>query len=292
LGLGIVCAEKGIPFYIVSDAAIDERLEARLHQLGGQVQIVGHNASGANVQVLRLKALQELMRRQPASFWPRQYENRDNQLAYRTFAHQLLDVLGTDIVLVGTVGSGASTCGTVKVLREIDPSIRLVGVDAFGSVLFGLPVAQRVLRGLGNSIHPGNLDHTCFDQVHWVSPAEAFASTRRLHSHYGLFCGPTSGAAFMVAEWLQEQRKTVVFIAPDEGYRYADSIYRDDWMRQNGYAGATLATAPVRVKVPTPDAGPWAYLDWDRRSYKAVTGRPLPRGTVLEQVFGKEAILA
>ncbi len=291
LGMGIVCKEKGIPFHIVSDAAIDHRLQARLHQLGGQVQIVGRNISGANVQVLRLEALQTLLRQQPASFWPRQYDNPDNQRAYRAFARQLVDTLGTDIVLVGTVGSGASTCGTVKALREIDASIRLVGVDTFGSVLFGLPVGPRMLRGLGNSIHPNNLDHACFDQVHWVSPAEAFASTRRLQSRHGLFCGPTSGAAFMVAEWLQEQNRTVVFIAPDEGHRYEHSVYCDDWMRQNGYADATLATAPVRVMVPTPNAGPWAYLDWERGGYEDVTGQPLPRGTTLEQVFGETVAL-
>lgn len=291
LGLGIVCAEKGIPFHIVSDAAIDERLQARLHQLGGQVQIVGGNVSGANVQVLRLEALQAQLKRQPASFWPRQYDNPDNQAAYRAFARQLVDALGTDIVLVGTVGSGASTCGTIKALREIDPSVRLVGVDTFGSVLFGLPVGPRMLRGLGNSIHPNNLDHTCFDEVHWVSPAEAFASTRRLHARHGLFCGPTSGAAFMVAEWLQARGRTVVFIAPDEGHRYADSVYCDTWMRQQGYADATLTTAPVQVTAPDPGAGAWAWLDWDRGDYAQVTGLPAPHGTTLEQVFGKEAAL-
>lgn len=292
LGLGIVCAEKGIAFHIVSDSAIDERLQARLNQLGGKVQIVGRNISGGNVQVLRLEALQAQMRMQPASFWPRQYDNHDNQMAYRGFARQLVESLGTNIELVGTVGSGASTCGTVKALREIDPSIRLAGVDTFGSVLFGLPLGSRRLRGLGNSIHPNNLDHTCFDQVHWVSPAEAFASTRRLHAQYGLFCGPTSGAAFMVAEWLQKQNKTVVFIAPDEGHRYADSVYCDDWMRQSGYTDTTLATAPVRVNVPSANADtPWTYLDWDRGGYEEVTGQPLPRGDTLEQVFGEKAAL-
>ncbi|MDQ1815076.1 cysteine synthase family protein [Massilia sp. CCM 9210] len=284
MGLGIVCAEKRIPFHIVSDAAIDARLQARLRQLGGQVQIVGANAAGSNVQVLRLEALQEQLRANPGSFWPRQYDNLDNQLAYRCFAKQLIRTLGKNIVLVGTVGSGASTCGTVKALREIDPSIKLVGVDTFGSVLFGLPVGPRMLRGLGNSIYPNNLDHRCYDQVHWVSPAEAYASTRRLHAQYGLYCGPTSGAAFMVAEWLREQNKTVVFIAPDEGHRYADTVYDDAWLHDGGYAGLVLAAQPTKARSAQTASGPWAYLDWERRSYEQVTGQPRPAGTVLEQI--------
>lgn len=284
MGLGIVCAEKRIPFHIVSDAAIDERLQARLHQLGGRVQIVGSDAAGSSVQVRRLEALQEQLRNNPGGFWPRQYDNLDNQRAYRAFAAQLIRTLGKDIVLVGTVGSGASTCGTIKALREIDSSIRLVGVDTFGSVLFGLPVGPRKLRGLGNSIYPNNLDHACFDQVHWVSPAEAYASTRRLHTQHGLYCGPTSGAAFMVAEWLREQNKTVVFIAPDEGHRYTDTVYDDAWMRDSGYADAALALAPGKVLSPHSATGPWAYLDWERGTYQQVTGRPRPAGNALEQI--------
>lgn len=289
LGLGIVCAEKGIPFHIVSDAAIDERLQTRLQQLGGEVQIVGANAAGANVQVLRLEALQEQLRNNPGGFWPRQYDNLDNQLAYRGFAEQLIRTLGKDIVLVGTVGSGASTCGTVNALREIDPSIKLVGVDTFGSVLFGLPVGPRMLRGLGNSIYPNNLDHTCYDQVHWVSPAEAFACTRRLHARYGLYCGPTSGAAFMVAEWLRERHKTVVFIAPDEGYRYADTVYDDAWLRENGFAEVPLAPEPRKAGSVQTATGPWAYFDWERATFEQATGRQRPAGTTLEQVRATQA---
>ncbi|MCY1010194.1 pyridoxal-phosphate dependent enzyme [Nannocystis pusilla] len=150
LGIGIVCAEKGIPFHIVSDAAIDDRLEELLRHLGGEVQIVGSGlGTDNNIQVMRLEALQELIRDNPRAFWTRQYDNLDNQRAYREFAEQLLNALGTDIVVVATVGSGGSSCGTIKTLREIDPSIKLVGVDTFGSVLFGLPVGKRKLRGLG-----------------------------------------------------------------------------------------------------------------------------------------------
>ncbi|AIS88034.1 cysteine synthase family protein [Burkholderia pseudomallei] len=289
MGIGIVCAEKRIPFHIVSDAAIDERLQARLRQLGGRVQIVGANATGSNVQVLRLEALQERLRENPGGFWPRQYDNPDNQHAYRAFAAQLIRTFGTNLTIVGTVGSGASTCGTIRALREVDPSIPLVGVDTFGSVLFGLPVGPRALRGLGNSIYPNNLDHTCFDQVHWVAPDEAFGSTRRLHRQHGLYCGPTSGAAFMVAEWLRAQRddgRTIVFIAPDEGHRYADTVYDDAWLRGQGYAGADAApaAAPVRAVSPNAASGPWAYVEWGRRTFEQASGRPRPAGSAFEQI--------
>src|SRR5262245_15462097 len=40
LGIGIVCAEHNIPFRIISDPAIDDDLQKRLEDLGGEVQII------------------------------------------------------------------------------------------------------------------------------------------------------------------------------------------------------------------------------------------------------------
>jgi len=285
LGIGIVCAEKGVRFHIVSDAAIDARLGDRLQQLGGKVQIVcPRPGAEKNIQVLRLEALHEHLRENPQAFWTRQYDNLDNQQAYRNFAEQLLNVLGTDIVVVGTVGSGGSTCGTIKTLRAVEPSIRLIGVDTFGSVLFGLPVGKRELRGLGNSIFPNNLDHSCFDEVHWVSAPDVYHYTRKLHSQFGLFCGPTSGAAYQVARWLKAPGKTVVFLAPDEGHRYMDTVYNSLWMLKNGFEQATPTEAPVRVTRPAQAQEPWSYIEWNRRTLPEVTGRPHSAVPVMEQI--------
>lgn len=291
LGMGIVCAERGIAFHIVSDAAVDARLEERLQHLGGKVQIVGSRAGTENnIQILRLEALQEHLRENPRAFWTRQYDNLDNQRAYRAFAEQLLNVLGTDIVVVGAVGSGGSTCGTIKTLREVEPSIKLVGVDTFGSVLFGLPVGSRELRGLGNSILPNNLDHSCFDEVHWVSARDAYHYTRKLHAQFGLFCGPTSGATYQVARWLKAPGKTIVFLAPDEGHRYLSTVYNNRWFLENGFGQVTPAESPGRVTRPAQAQEPWSYIEWNRRTLSEVIGRPILPVPVMEQIRSGNAL--
>lgn len=285
LGMGIVCAEKGLPFRIVSDAAIDARLDELLQTLGGKVQIVGGGlGTDKNIQVMRLESLRELLEHDARAFWTRQYDNLDNQRSYRGFAEQLLAALGRDIVLVATVGSGGSSCGTIKALREVDPSIELIGIDTFGSVLFGLPAAKRQLRGLGNSIYPGNLDHSCFDEVHWVSAGDVYYWTRRLNSEFGLFCGPTSGAAYQVARQLDARGKTVVFIAPDEGYRYISTVHCKGWLLANGFDLRTPTEAPVRVTHPSQAVEPWSRIEWSRRTLAEVSGRPHRAIPVMEQI--------
>lgn len=275
LGLGLVCAELAIPFHVISDAAIDTRLQNRLVDLGGTVAIVNASAHSGNLQVVRMEALREHRERFPGTFWPQQYDNPENQDAYAAFAEQLLDKVGNDLILVATVGSGSSTSGTIKPLRKANPSIKLVGVDTFGSVLFGLPNGKRMLRGLGNGLHPQNVVHHYFDEVHWVSASQAFAQTRELHRRSGLFMGPTTGAAFMVAEFLASQNPSsqVVFIAPDEGYRYQDTIYNNEWLREMDLFQPQLITEPSAVTSLAEVQGEWACFPWNRRSFEEVTGR-------------------
>jgi cysteine synthase A len=142
-------------------------------------------------------------------------------------------------------------------------------VDTFGSVLFGQPEEPRKIRGMGNSILPANLDHSAIDEVHWVSAAEAYKATRTLHQQTSLFCGGTSGAAWMVARhWaMQNPRARVVCIFPDDGYRYTETIYNDEYLWSERLWLPEFPASPRMVEHPL-DAGPgWSCMQWGRSSY-------------------------
>jgi len=272
LGMGIVCAELEIPFFIVSDPVIDKELMNRLKDLGGKVQIIASKSDNLNVQTLRLEYLNGYLLKNRGTFWPSQYNNPENRIAYSNFANYLLSNIGSNFTLVGTVGSGGSTCGTIEVLRKVNNNIKLIGVDTFGSILFGLPKKERKLRGLGNSIFPQNLIHEYFDQVHWVTAECAFNNTRKLHSSKGLFCGPTTGAAYHVAKWFAANNinEMVVLISPDQGYRYMSTVYNDNWLKVNKMNLSIDFSKPNRVLKLTEVKEPWSYFDWGRRTYKEV----------------------
>ncbi|HTC80376.1 MAG TPA: pyridoxal-phosphate dependent enzyme [Acidimicrobiia bacterium] len=211
--------------------------------------------------------------RHPRHFLPAQYSNPDNPGAYAVLADELAATLGWVDILVGPVGSGGSMCGTVAGLRDLlGAHIAAVAVDTPGSVLFGQPDTPRRIRGLGNSLMPVNLDHSAFDEVHWVSDREGFAATRALHRRHALYMGPTSGAAWMVAQWKAraEPDARVVVLLPDEGHRYQDTVYDDAWLRRQGLRLRRLPNRPVEVATPD-DGGPeWSCLRWNRRRLDAV----------------------
>jgi cysteine synthase len=272
LALAIYCALKEYRLILVSDPAVDEPLKRRMEELGARVEIVRDPAAQGGYQRARLDRMAQLQAEYPDHFCPSQYDNAHNPGAYAPLAEQLVETLGSFDCLVGAVGSGGSTCGTSRYLRLLLPHLQTIGVDTHGSVLFGQPDAKRLLRGLGNSLMPGNVDHTTFDEVHWVSAAEAFRATRLLHQTKALFMGGTSGAAYMVAEWWAKKHpeKRVVVLFPDEGHRYQETIYNDQWLQANDVWLPRLPAEPRLVANPS-DAGPeWSRLLWNRASYEEV----------------------
>jgi cysteine synthase A len=275
LALSMLCALRGYRLILVSDPAIDDSLKRRMEDLGTRVEIVRKPAAVGGYQRARLDRMAELQAEYPDHFWPSQYDNPYNPGAYAPVAELIVETLNSVDCLVGTVGSGGSVCGTSKYLRLLYPQLTVIGVDTLGSVLFGQPDKKRILRGLGNSLMPQNVDHTVFDEIHWVTAAEAFLATRMLHRRYALFMGGTSGAAYMVGKrWsLQNPEAKVAILLPDEGYRYQDTVYNDDWLRSNGLWLAALPSSPDLVTHPE-EAGPnWTRILWARRTFEEVTGR-------------------
>lgn len=279
LALATVCALRDYRLILVSDPVIDDALKRRLTDLGARVEIVTGESTVGGVQQARLDRVTELRAAHPDHFWPAQYDNPHNVGAYAPFAELLTETLGRVDCLVGTVGSGGSMCGTSRYLRALFPRLRTIGIDTHGSVLFGQPDRKRVLRGLGNSLMPRNLDHRCFDDVHWVTASEAFTATRVLHRRHALYMGATSGAAFLVADWWAAAHPdaTVVALFPDEGYRYQSTVYNDAWLRMEGLWLSALPPEPDTVTHAGTAGSRWTRLAWNRRGAEEVIEAGVPR---------------
>ncbi|WP_218005058.1 cysteine synthase family protein [Actinomadura macra] len=279
LGLAMECRVRGYPLILVGDPVIDGTLRNRLEALGARVSIVPRSTLRTqDVQQARLERLARIRSRLPSSFVPRQYDNPDNPASYGVVAELLLESLGMVDALVCPVGSGGSSCGIGSFLRALSPDLQLVGVDTPGSILFAAPEGPRPLRGLGSGIIPRVLDHRLFDEVHWLPAAQAFAATRRLHAEHCLFMGPTSGAAYHVARWYARSHPgaRVVVVFPDEGHRYARTVYNTRWLDRHRLLTPPVET-PRTVAHPSEVRGAWTRIAWNRRSRDEVAGSA-PRG--------------
>ena len=283
LSLAMVARLQGHPLMLVSDPAIEPPLQRRLEDLGATVHIVREAGPSGGFQGARLEILEKVLASNPGSFCPRQYTNPHNPGSYAPCAEQLAHAAGGIDCLVGSVGSGGSVCGISSYLRLIQPELNVIGVDTHRSVIFGQTDAGagRALRGLGNSLMPANVDHTAFDWVHWVGAAEAFRATRELHREHAIYMGPTSGAAYLVADWHARNNpdSLTAGIFPDEGYRYQDTVHNDAWLDDRGLRLDVTPREPVEWDHPHDGDDPWSFYRWGRRDFGEVMRAP---GAALE----------
>ncbi|MGV0745546.1 PLP-dependent cysteine synthase family protein [Mycolicibacterium sp. XJ870] len=238
LGLGLAFAGTVYrhPVTLVTDPGLEPILARMLTAYGADVDAVAQPHPTGGWQQARRDRVAELLTAHPGSWYPDQYNNPDNVNAYRPLALELNAQLGQVDVLVCSVGTGGHSAGAARVLREFNPRLRLIGVDTIGSTIFGQPAASRIMRGLGSSIYPRNVDYAAFDEVHWVPPADAVWACRTLAATYYATGGWSVGAVSVVAGWAARNHRpgtTVAAIFPDGPERYFDTVYNDDYCRQH-----------------------------------------------------------
>ncbi|MDA3641289.1 PLP-dependent cysteine synthase family protein [Mycobacterium xenopi] len=256
LGLGLALAGMVYrhPVTLVTDPGMEPIIQHMLAAYGAQVDVVTEPHPAGGWQQARKDRVAELLAAEPDAWCPNQYNNPDNVDAYRPLAHELLDQLGHIDVLVCSVGTGGHSAGVARVLRQANPDLQLIGVDTIGSTIFGQPAASRLMRGLGSSIYPRNVDYGAFAEVHWVAPAEAVWASRTLAATYYTSGGWSVGAVALVAGWAARtypRGTSIAAVFADGPQRYFDTIYNDDYCRDHGLLDVAPPTHPDQISTPT-----------------------------------------
>ncbi|MEC4051083.1 cysteine synthase family protein [Flavobacterium sp. SUN046] len=185
------------------------------------------------------------------SVYINQYFNDLNVEAhYRTTGPEIWEQTNGKIThLVACSGTGGTISGTARFLKEKNPNIRILGVDAFGSVLKKYhetkvfdnnEIYPYRIEGLGKNLIPTATDFDSIDEFMKVTDEQSAHTAREIAKTEGLFVGYTSGAALQaVRQYAEEGEFTsdsnVVIIFPDHGSRYMSKVFSDDWMNEQGF---------------------------------------------------------
>ncbi|MEV0090715.1 PLP-dependent cysteine synthase family protein [Streptomyces sp. NPDC050738] len=249
LGLALAGVVYGHPVHVVTDPGLEPIVQRMLAAHGVRIEVVDSPAEHGGWQQARRERVAGLVAATEGAWCPDQYHNPDNPAAYGGLAAELAGQLGPIDVLVCAVGTGGHSAGIARALRADHgmAGLELVGVDSVGSTIFGLPAAERLMRGLGSSIHPGNVDHAAFDEVHWVGPAEAVRCARRLAARQFATGGWSVGAVALVAGWLARTRPPgtrIVAVFPDGPQRYFDTVFSDEFCARHGLLEGAVPEDP------------------------------------------------
>jgi cystathionine beta-synthase len=185
------------------------------------------------------------------SVYINQYFNELNSDAhYRTTGPEIWEQTQGKIThLVVASGTGGTISGTGKYLKEQNPAIKILGVDAYGSVLkkyheTGVLDPKEIkpykIEGLGKNLIPTATDFDIIDVYEKVTDKEAALASREIVKKEGIFPGYTSGAVLQAtkqynAAGMFDDDSFVVLIFPDHGSRYMNKIYSDAWMKKQGF---------------------------------------------------------
>ncbi len=257
LGLGLALAAKvyGHTVTVVTDTGLEPIVARMLSAYGVVVDQVSEPHPDGGWQQARCDRVAQLLAEDPGAWHPDQYNNPDNVDAYRGLALELQAQLGRVDVLVCSVGTGGHSAGVARVLRESNPGMELIGVDTVRSTIFGQPAGPRLMRGLGSSIYPQNVDYEAFTEVHWVAPGEAVWASRELAAAQYATGGWSVGAVGLVAGWAARTYPagtTIAAIFPDGPQRYFDTVFNDDYCREHGLLDQQPPPSePLTVADPT-----------------------------------------
>ena len=233
----------------VSDKSSTDKIDL-LESMGAEVHICPANVSPEDPRSY-YEVAKELHKKTKNSVYINQYFNELNiEAHYRTTGPEIWEQTGGKIThLVAASGTGGTISGTGKYLKEQNPKIKILGVDAVGSVLKKYhetgeldlnEVSPYKIEGLGKNLIPTATDFDVIDVYEKVSDKEAALETRNIVKQEGMFPGYTSGAVMQAtkqyaAKKMFDDNSFVVLIFSDHGSRYINKVYSDDWMKENGF---------------------------------------------------------
>ncbi len=248
IGLAMVAAVKGYKcICTVSDKQSKEKIQM-LRSWGAEVIICPAKVKPEDARSYYSVA-KRLSQDIPNSYWVNQYDNPDNPNShYNTTGPEIwAQTEGRITHFIASAGTGGSLCGTARFLKEKNPNIKIIGIDAYGSMLkkyheTGVfdeeEIYEYSMEGVGREFIPGNMDFSVIDHFEKVTDKDAALMGRRLVQEEGLWLGHSSGAAVHGILQIKDGFKptdVVVVLCHDHGSRYIGKIYNDDWMREKGF---------------------------------------------------------
>jgi cysteine synthase A len=255
----MIAASKGLRFLCVTDSRCNLSTRRLMEALGSQVHVVSEPTPTGGLLGARLDYVQALCASDDRYLWLNQYTNPANWRAHylRTAPAIAKAFPDLDVLFVGA-GTTGTLVGCARWFREWDRPVRVVAVDAVGSVTFGAPPARRMIPGLGMSVPPPLLDRSLVDEVVWVEEPETIRACHRMARSGFLFGGSTGTVVSGAVRWLARHDGgdlTAVAIAPDLGERYLDTVYQPTWLQE--VYGAEIGDPTRRLtdtRSPAPEA--------------------------------------
>lgn len=248
IGFCLMAACKGYKMVItIPDRMSLEKISV-LKSLGAEVIRTPSGVPGSH-PASSYSMARTIQKERPNSHNLDQYVNPANPNAhYKTTGQEIFEDCGgkLDYVFMG-VGTGGTITGVSRKLKELNPNIKIIGIDPMGSIMAEPMTLNTVkkgfhVEGIGHDFIPDVLDRSTVDSWVKTDDAETFRYARDLISKEGLLSGASSGSVVEgMVKYLKEHgldknpNVRCVIILPDSIRNYLSKFCSDDWMVKKGF---------------------------------------------------------
>ena len=248
--LAMVCLLKGYKCVLaVSSKASKDKINM-MKSLGAKIYVCPSNVPADDSRSY-YQVAKRLSNEIKSSVYINQYFNELNIKAhYSSTGPEIWSQTDGKIThLIACSGTGGTISGIGRFLKEKNKDVKIIGVDAYGSILKKYHETGEVdkdeihsyrIEGMGKNIVPSATDFDIIDKFVKVSDSESAHMARNITLNEGIFVGYTSGAAMQAVKQLNkdgefDNNSYVVVVFADHGSRYLSKIYSDEWMNNQGF---------------------------------------------------------
>ncbi len=245
--LAMIAAIRGYRCILaVTDKSSQDKIDM-LRALGAEVHVCPASVAADDSRSY-YEVAKRIHKETPNSIYINQYFNPLNTEAhYLSTGREIWQQTAGEIThLVACSGTGGTISGIARYLKEQNPKVQVIGVDADGSLIkkyFDTGEIDKgelhpyYIEGLGKNMIPGALDTSVIDTFIKVNDKESALAAREISRRTGIFCGYTSGAAWVATQKYNQDspfspESVVVVVFPDHGSRYMNKIYSDKWLKE------------------------------------------------------------
>jgi cystathionine beta-synthase len=246
--LAMVAAIKGYKCVLTVTSKISEDKLNNLKAMGAEVHLCPQDVAPNDPRSYYRRA-EQLAKEIPGAYYVNQNFNGDNADAhYLSTGPEIWEQTEGRIThLIGSASTGGTLCGSGRFLREQNPNLKVIAVDAYGSVLkkyheTGVYDESEIysyrIEGTGKNIIPANVDFELIDRFVKVTDQESALRAREIARQEGMLVGYSSGAALQCLMQIKDDLKKddlVVLLFADHGCKYVSKIFSDKWMIEQGF---------------------------------------------------------
>lgn len=227
IALAMIGAVKGYRVVIIVPSRVSKEKIATLKAYGAEVVVKPDSQSGEeDYHAFASRIAKDL----PNVFMPNQYFNPANtQAHYESTGPEIWrQTNGTITHFVVGLGSCGTSMGVGRFLKEQNPDIKIIGVDAATSALSSLNPSPYQVEGLGVDNLDGLYNKNLVDEVVPMTDEQIFDHTRAMARRFGLLVGLSAGAvlgAVMARADSFQEGDVVVAILADSGRAYLSKAF-------------------------------------------------------------------